>query len=195
MRELVFLLEERSARAMLESLLPRLLHESVSFRLIPFEGKQDLEKQVVRRIRAYQNPAARFIVLRDQDSFTDCLRLKQSLLALCAASGKANACLVRIACTELETYYLGDLRAVEAALNLTGLVKHQASKKFRAPDRLGSPSHELQTLTKQRYEKVAGSRAIGSHLVLDSGHNRSSSFQHLVAGIRRMEQELLAPDL
>lgn len=44
MRELVFLLEEASAKAMLESLLPRILHEETRFRCIPFEGKQDLEK-------------------------------------------------------------------------------------------------------------------------------------------------------
>ena len=45
MRELVFLLEEMSARALLESLLPRVLSQQVAHRLIPFEGKQDLERQ------------------------------------------------------------------------------------------------------------------------------------------------------
>jgi len=59
MKELVFLLEERSARVMLESLLPRLLRNEVSFRLIPFEGKQDLEKQIVRKIRGYRNRESR----------------------------------------------------------------------------------------------------------------------------------------
>lgn len=39
MRELVFLLEEPSAKAMLESLLPRMLKEDTRFRCIPFEGK------------------------------------------------------------------------------------------------------------------------------------------------------------
>jgi hypothetical protein len=43
MKELVFLLEEPSAKAMLESLLPRLLDEQIKFRLIPFKGKQDLQ--------------------------------------------------------------------------------------------------------------------------------------------------------
>ena len=76
MRELVFLLEERSAKAMLESLLPRVLHPDVRSRMVPFEGKQDLEKQLTRKIRAYHNPLARFIVLRDQDSHPDCAGLK-----------------------------------------------------------------------------------------------------------------------
>jgi len=119
MRELVFLLEEPSAKAMLESLLPRLLQSGTGYRLIPFEGKQDLEKQLVRRIRAYQNHHARFIVLRDQDSHPDCLQLKRRLLDLCAQTTKAERCLVRLACTELETFYLGDLQAVETALSIT----------------------------------------------------------------------------
>ncbi len=189
MKELVFLLEERSAKALLESLLPRLLEAEVGYRLIPFEGKQDLEKQLVRKIRGYQNPEARFIVLRDLDSQPDCMKLKQQLLELCDQSGKGEHCLVRIACTELETFYLADLQAVEQALGLKGLAKQQNGKKFRAPDQLGSPSRELKTLTANAYEKVAGSRAIGSYLQLDN--ERSLSFRNLVAGIRRQQSQLL----
>ncbi|MFD2112301.1 DUF4276 family protein [Thiorhodococcus fuscus] len=189
MRELVFLLEEPSAKAMLESLLPRMLNENTRFRCIPFEGKQDLEKQLARRIRGYQNDRARFIVLRDQDSHPDCMAVKGKLLALCDESGKAARCLVRIACRELEAFYLADLQAVEHALEINGLARKQQTRKFRTPDQLGSPSKELKTLTNQRYEKVAGSRAIGMHLDLDN--NRSPGFRNLIAAIRRMENELL----
>lgn len=189
MRELVFLLEEPSAKAMLESLLPRMLKQDTLFRCIPFEGKQDLEKQLTRRIRAYQNERARFIVLRDQDSHPDCTAVKQGLLDLCDKSGKFARCLVRIACQELEAFYLADLQAVERALEIDGLTRHQNSRKFRSPDGLGSPSRELKTLTRNRYEKVAGSRAIGKHLQLDNA--RSASFRNLIAAIRRCEDELL----
>jgi hypothetical protein len=58
MRELVFFLEEPSAKAMLETLLPRMLDQSITVRCVPFEGKQDLEKQLTRKIRAYQNQRA-----------------------------------------------------------------------------------------------------------------------------------------
>lgn len=189
MRELVFLLEEPSAKAMLESVLPRMLSHETAFRCIPFEGKQDLEKQLVRKIRAYQNDRACFIVLRDQDSHPDCKVVKRKLLDLCHESGKAGRCLVRIACRELETVYLADLQAVEQGLELSGLAKLQQTKKFRTPDALGSPSKELKTLTGNRYEKVAGSRAIGLHLSLDN--ERSPSFRNLIAAIRRMENELI----
>jgi Domain of unknown function (DUF4276) len=190
MKELVFLLEERSAKALLESLLPRVLPPEIGFRLIPFEGKQDLEKQASRKIRGYQNTQARFVLLRDQDNHPDCHRLKQDLLDLCAQSGKAERCLVRLACTELETFYLADLAAVERALGMQGLARQQASKKFRNPDRLGNASKELRALTKQRYEKVAGSGLIGHHLALDN--ERSPSFKNLMGGIRRVAQELAA---
>lgn len=105
MKELVFLLEEYSAKALLESLLPRLLNQEIRFRCVPFEGKQDLEKQLTRRIQAYQNRHARFIVLRDQDSHPDCRAVKTKLLDLCRYSGRAPHCLVRIACRELESFF------------------------------------------------------------------------------------------
>ncbi|AMK75600.1 MULTISPECIES: DUF4276 family protein [Methylomonas] len=189
MKELVFLLEEASAKALLTTLLPRLLNAEISFRLIPFEGKQDLEKQLVKRIRGYQNRNARFIVLRDLDSHPDCLQLKQRLVALCQETGKAENCLVRLACRELEAFYLADLAAVERALTVSGLSKKQNTNKFRTPDALGSPSRELKQLTGQVYEKIAGSVAIGEHIELDN--TRSPSFRNLVAGIRRLEQELM----
>ncbi|ASK99451.1 DUF4276 family protein [Xanthomonas citri] len=190
MRELVFLLEEPSARAMLESLLPRLLSEDIQYRLIAFEGKQDLEKQLERRIRGYQNPLARFIILRDLDSHPDCRAVKQNLLEICRLSGKIQFCLVRIACTELETFYLGDLAAVGMALQMSRLVSHQNNRKFRSPDAIGNPSKELKVITGNRYQKVAGSREIGKYLQLDN--TRSASFHNLVTGVKRIEAELLA---
>lgn len=190
MKEIVFLLEEASAKAMLESLLPRILHASITPRLIAFDGKQDLEKQVAKRIRFFRNPQARFLVLRDQDSFTDCKRLKATLLQLVDTTGKRTQSLVRIACHELETFYLGDLAAVEQALHISNLAGLQKKAKFRAPDHLANPSEELMKLTNNRYQKVLGSRAIGGKLDIDN--KRSISFAHLISGIQKMQQELLA---
>lgn len=190
MRELVFLLEEASAKAMLESFLPRILHPDIWPRFIPFEGKQDLERQMLKRLRGYVNPRARFIVLRDQDNAPDCVALKAQLIERCRQAGRHDKTLVRIACTELETYYLADLSAVEQGLKVNNLVGLQPSAKFRSPDRLGNPSKELAALTKGAYQKVSGSREIGKYL--DAGNERSASFKNLVKGIRRMESELLS---
>ncbi|CAB1368421.1 DUF4276 family protein [Denitratisoma oestradiolicum] len=190
MKELVFLLEEDSAKAMLESLLPRILNPEIKARLIPFEGKQDLEKQMTRRMRGYLNPEARFIVLRDQDNAPNCKAVKAKLAENCHHAGQGTKSLVRIACRELETFYLADLNAVEQGLLIDKLAKYQGTAKFRDPDGLGNPSKELATLTNGRYEKVSGSRAIGKYL--DVANERSPSFKSLIRGIRRMESELLA---
>jgi hypothetical protein len=188
-RELVFLLEERSAKVMLESLLPRFLDEAIEVKLIVFEGKQDLEKQMTRRMQGYLNKGARFVVMRDQDSEPDCKRLKAKLLVKCDESGRGAQSLVRIACRELEAFYLADLQAVESALDVRGLIGKQQSKKFRSPDYLVSPSHELKLLTNKKYEKISGSREIGRYLNVDN--LRSDSFRNLMEGIKRLEQELL----
>jgi hypothetical protein len=189
MRELVFLLEEESAKAMLQGLLPRMLDPHIQVRLIAFEGKQDLERQMVRRIRAYLNPQARFIVLRDQDSTPDCKVVKAKLLRLCAEAGRGATSIVRIACRELESFYLADLQAVEKALGLKGLARHQRNARFRFPDAVVSPSRELPKLTGAAYQKVSGSRQLGPQLDLANG--RSASFASLLTGIRRMQAELM----
>ncbi len=190
MKELVFLLEEPSAQDMLKGLVPRLLPNGVGFRCIPFQGKQDLEKQLLRKIRGYQNPEARFIVMRDLDNHPDCQALKEQLLEKCRQSGKASVTLVRLACKELESFYLADLAAVEAGLGMNGLQKHQQGRKYRAPDTLGSPSKELNQLTGGAYQKRSGSRAIGQYLNPDN--TRSDSFRNLVGGIRRQCEALAA---
>lgn len=191
MKELVFLVEGEAERYLLDTFLPRVLPDGVGYRVIPFQGKQDMEKRMNLRIRAYLNPQARFIILRDQDSHVDCVGLKRALQDRCVGTQREAHCLVRIACTELETFYLADLAAVSQALEIPGLERHQLQRKFRDPDRIGSPSRELRTLTKERYEKRDGSARIGRYLALDNP--RSASFRHFVAGIRRLSAELTCP--
>lgn len=182
MINLVCFLEEPSAKEMLQGLFPRLLPADVTPIIIPFEGKQDLEKQLVRKLRGWQNPRSVFLVMRDQDA-GDCRTIKAKLAALCSEAGKPDA-VVRIACRELESFYFGDLAAVEAGLGLRHLVQHKNKAKYRNPDAIGNPAEELEKLTGNAYQKVSGSRAIGPHLNVDQ--NTSRSFNVLVAGIRRL---------
>lgn len=188
MKEVVFFLEEESAKALLECVFPLLLPPTseVLPRFIVFEGKQDLDRQLERKLRGYLNPDARFIVMRDQDR-ADCRKVKRSLAAMCARARRPET-VVRIACRELEAFYLGDLRAVEFGLGIAGLAAKQNGSKFRDPDRLHSPSRELEKLTNHRYQKVAGSRAIAPHLDLEAP--RSRSFHHLLRAIRGAGQAL-----
>ncbi len=181
MKELVFFLEEESAKALLEKLVPRMIPEgeTVHFRCVVFEGKQDLQKNLKQKLRGYLRPNAQFFVLRDQDR-SDCVAVKHNLRAICLSAGQPNT-VVRIACRELEAFYWGDLGAVEAALGVKGLARRQKTAKFRDPDQIQNPALELERLTQFAYQKVAGSRAIGEHL--DLAASRSRSFRHLVGSI------------
>ena len=182
MRTIVFFLEEPSAREMLKGLLPRVLPSDVVPYFVVFEGKQDLEKQLQRKLRGWQVPNSMIVVLRDQDA-GDCEKIKSKLAATCQKAGRPES-LVRIACRELESWYLGDLAAVERALGLKNLSRFQSRRRFIEPDKIVHPFDELGQLTKQAYQKVAGSRAIGPELSLTE--NRSHSFVVLLNGIRRL---------
>jgi len=153
--EVVFFLEEPSAEAMLEGLLSKILPGEIHYRCIVFEGKQDLEKQLVRRIRGYRVPGAKFIVLRDKDS-GDCRAIKKGLATKCAEAGHPEA-LVRIACHEMESWYLADLAAVEKGLNLPRLARYQSRRMCRSPDDFPSPYQTLKRIAPS-CQKVGGSR-------------------------------------
>jgi len=82
MSRVVFLLEERSMQVLLDGLLPRLF-PGLPFLCVPHEGKRDLELSIPRKLRAWQEPGVRFVVIRDNDG-GDCLQLKGELQSLCA---------------------------------------------------------------------------------------------------------------
>ncbi|MBS9783454.1 MAG: DUF4276 family protein [Pasteurella sp.] len=179
MTQLVFFLEEPSAREMLKGLLPKILPKNISCQYVVFEGKQDLEKRLPIRLRAWQDPTAKFIVMRDKDS-GDCIEIKNNLRQKCINAGHPDV-LIRIACHELESFYLGDLKAVEQAFKIKKLSLQQRRSKFRNPDYLGNPAQELKKLVPS-YQKVSGSRIIGP--LLDVENNCSTSFKVLVSGIK-----------
>ncbi len=185
MKHLVCLLEEPSAQVMLQGVLKKILIDNIDVHYMTFEGKQDLEKRLVKRMKHWQKADPVFLVMRDKDS-GDCISIKQGLLNKIIEAGKQNDTLIRIACHELESFYLGDLEAVEKGLKLKGLSGKQQNKKYRKPDNLANASEELAKLTKNTYQKVAGSRAISPYLKTD-GSNQSHSFNVLLDGLRKLE--------
>lgn len=181
--KIVFLLEEPSAQTFLEALLPRLLPD-LNFQCIAHEGKQDLEKRFHIKIKGWNEPDVRFVILRDQDS-SDCTKAKDYFVSKCQSMKTKNV-LVRIACKTIESWYLGDLHAVEKALAINGLHKQQNKTKFRNPDKLGNPTEVLQRITNKRYQKVSGSREIGKHFHLEENSNASHSYNVFIKGIRSL---------
>lgn len=172
MRTLLFLLEEPSARDLLEGLLPRLLHERVIARFLVFEGKQDLERNVARKIRGWQQPDTHFVVLRDQDA-GDCHAIKANLQQL-VPQDKKDSTTIRIACRELEAWALGDWAAIANAYDRPKLAELDRKSLYRAPDGLSSPVRELRKHV-PGYQKRDGARRLGPLLTPD--RNRSNSFR------------------
>jgi hypothetical protein len=181
MKELVFLLEEESMKALLEVLLPQILPPDVHFRCIPHEGQQDLEKSIPRKLRAWQTPGTYFVIVRDKDA-ADCVATKKRLVALCEQAGRSDA-LVRIACHELESWLLGDLTAVGKAFNNNKLAALQQKSKYKDPDNLPYAAEELEKLVKD-YRKISGAKKIAEQMIIDRNH--SQSFHCFVTGVRRL---------
>lgn len=184
MKELVVLLEEPSAKELLEVIIPK-INPNLIFRCIVFQGKQDLEKNISKKIKGYQNEDARFLVIRDKDS-SDCIKVKNQLIQKCNESGKTKY-KVRILCYELETIYLADLKAVEKGLKIKNLTSLQEKKIYRQPDIFPNPKKTLRELAikhKGMYFDIAGSRAIAPFL--DLNNKRSSSFKNLINAIAEL---------
>lgn len=184
MRTLVCLLEEPSAKAMLENILPRILPDEIIVKYKVFEGKQDLEKHIENKLKFWLAPNSIFLVMRDQDS-GNCKEIKENLIQKVKASGKHNRTIIRIACRELESFYLGDLKAVEKGLEIKNLGLKQVDSKYRTPDKHHNAFEILEALTHKKYQKISGSRAIGFHLNL-GGLNKSVSFNVLIDGIKKL---------
>jgi hypothetical protein len=170
-KSLVFLLEEPSAKDALEGFLPTIVPKDLGITYLVFEGKQDLEKRMARTLRAWQDEHARFIVLRDQDC-GDCVAIKQGLTARCHESGRGEKSMVRIACRELEAWFIGDWSAVAQAFNNTKLSKLQKKALYRDPDGLPNPVAEIKKYIPD-YQKRDGARRIGPFLALENNVSRS----------------------
>ena len=177
----VFLLEEPSAQDFLHGILPGLLPVHITPHFLVFEGKQDLEKHLTRRLRGWLRPNSHFLVMRDQDS-GDCVQIKQRLKTLCTDAGKPDAT-IRIVCRELESFFIGDWDAVAEAFDKEALRPHAHKAKFRNPDALGSPSLELKRLI-PHYQKRDGARRIAPRLV--HARNKSYSFGVLIRSLQEL---------
>lgn len=182
--DLIFLLEEPSMKIVLETILPKLIPEHISYICIPHQGKQDLTKSIPKKIKAFNfKPETKFIIVHDQDSH-DCKKLKSELLEICQNTGNKNI-LIRIICHELESWFLGDLVAVEKAYRLKpeSLSQQQNKTKFRNPDQLNSAKEELRKLVPEYYPGIH-SKAIAPYLSLTE--NKSCSFQVFLDGINKI---------
>jgi hypothetical protein len=179
-KRLVFLLEEPSMKLFLEGLMPRVF-PLVHFLCIPHQGKQDLEKSIPRKLRAWTDKNDAFIILRDNDG-GDCSSIKSHLLSLC--HGITNRILlIRLACQELEAWYLGDPEGLAEGFRDPGLRMIEGKAHLRDPDRVSQPSRVIKTLVPS-FQKLSGARTMGKCIMY--GRNRSRSFAVLIEGVENL---------
>lgn len=175
---LVILTEEPSMKTTLEHLLPRLGIDINTVVIIAHQGKSDLERSVPRKLRAWQEPGAKFLILRDNDR-GDCSARKVHLAGLVRTAGKAAQSKVRIVCQELEAWFLADIQALVASGYLAAGRSQSFSKKD--PDAISHPAAEMEKL-RPGYGKGTGAAEIAPHLNLNN--MRSASFRNTIQAIR-----------
>lgn len=185
---IIFLLEEPSMKSLLEGLLPRVFPGfcvGQNFLCVKHEGKSDLDASIPRKLKSWQVPGDRFVILRDNDN-TNCVDLKARYVRLCGECGRAET-LVRLVCQELESWYLGDLLALAEAFDIPSLNSASARKRFADPDAWQKPSVELARMI-PAFQKGSAARTMAE--ILDPERNRSNSFQFFIAGVGRLANEM-----
>jgi hypothetical protein len=188
------LLEEPSAEAFFEQVLPKILGGRASFRLSPFNGKQDLLRKLPSRLRAlaaWRPDGCRIVVVIDSDG-EDCRELKRRVQGIAvdagfgvtrsaAGPGKWNI-LDRLVIEELEAWYFGDWSAVRSAFpRVPASIPRRSA--FRDPDAIDGTWEAFQRILQSAghepggLRKIHAAREIGRHF--DPSRCSSRSFRAL----------------
>lgn len=193
------LVEEPSAEKTLDNLLPKIITGEHTYKIITFQGKNDLLLKLPAILRGYSkwiNQDYRIIVLIDRDS-SDCHELKNRLEKFAIDAGlttkssvQINApfnVLNRIAIEELEAWFFGDTQAMlQAYPRLPS--KFSRNRNLRDPDNIqGGTWEALEKLLQRAGYYKTGLRKIETadkiSQYMSPLHNRSRSFQIFWEGV------------
>ena len=193
-----FLVEEPSAEAALFNIVPKILHD-VTFRIHPFQGKQDLLSKLLPRLKGYRGWLPddwKIVVLVDADD-EDCKELKATLEEKAETAGLMTKSrrtsepyfqvLNRLAIEELEAWFFGDVEAVHYVYPRVSLNLEKKAN-YRDPDAIRGGTWEAleRELKKTGYfrggfSKISIARDVSIHMVPD--RNRSKSFRVFHEGL------------
>jgi len=197
-----FLVEEPSAEAALRNIVPKIVGKDATFDVHPFQGRDDLEKQLPKRLKGYSQwlPADwRIVILVDKDD-DECHQLKNRLEAIArnanlitkssVPAGAAFQVMNRLAIEELEAWFLGDVEAIRKAYpRISASLTHKA--KYRNPDAVRGGTKEAlhRELNRAGYHPsgvppIDTARKISAHM--DPERNMSKSFQVFRDGLREL---------
>ncbi len=200
-----FLVEEPSAEAALNNILPKILGGIITYNIIVHQGKKDLLKKLPNRLRGYAkwiDDKYKIVVLLDKDS-QDCIALKAALNQTAlnaglklkiadAAPGYKYQVLNRIAIEELESWFFGDQIALKKSYPRIpdGEIR---SRKYSNPDGITQCWETLeQLLQKGGYypsglPKIENARKVSKHM--DIENNSSHSFNIFKKGLQELISE------
>jgi len=180
------LTEEVSMEIFLRGLLPKILPNNYALDencfIRPHEGKSDLRKSIPRKMKVYPHFGypIKVVILHDQDS-NDCKKLKAELVELTKNNSELPV-LIRIACRELENWYLGDLEAIEKAFPESKASKQKNRSKFRNPDNLQG-FDELRKIV-NGCSQTGAAREIPPFMNIEN--NKSESFNQFLKGFEKL---------
>lgn len=192
LERLIVLVEEESAEAALNAILPKLIPES-EIQIIRFQGKQDMLQNLLPRLRGLRSwlpDKWLLLVLIDRDR-ADCEVLKRQLEAMAKQAGLISKSSVqegsrfqvvnRVVVEELESWFFGDWDAVHFAYPRVPITI-PAKQRYRDPDAIPGGTWEAleQILRRAGYfesglRKIELARSVAPNM--DPARNRSRSFQ------------------
>jgi hypothetical protein len=192
LEKLIVLVEEESAEAALNSILPKLLPQS-EFQIIRFQGKQNMLRNLLARLRGFKSWLPEnwlLLVLVDQDR-DDCHALKQRLEAIALQAGLKSKSTIRsgsrfqivnrIVIEELESWFFGDWEAVRSVYpKVPRTIPSQ--EQYRDPDAIpGGTWEALESILQRKgyfnagLRKIELARCVAPHM--EPTRNSSRSFQ------------------
>lgn len=180
--------EEFSIKNVFETILPKILPEGVAYRIYSHQGKGDLEKALTKTIPSISKiPDSKILILWDQDN-EDCIALKKKIQEALKGSCSCDF-YIRIVCRELESWFLGDLSAVEKAFPRFKAEQYEHKVDLRNVDLMVSPSNYLRSIipdysSSKILPKLEVSGKIAPFMNIEK--NTSTSFNHTIQSIKKL---------
>jgi hypothetical protein len=128
----------------------------------------------------------RHIILFDQDT-GNCEEEKKLLALKIKAVAPLAAVEIRIACNEIESWFLGDINTLKEFFNLPNI--NNSQEKYRHTDEISKPSTLLTRETKGAYQK-SGIEVSRIAEKINIEENKSISFHYFIKAINRLTQEV-----
>lgn len=193
---IVFLVEDRSMAVFLTGVLERLSFPKTAYQIKPYNGKEDLTRNLAKVVPSWAKRAKCIVILLDRDH-QDCITLKYSVLS--KLKGCTCPCFVRLACRELESWFLGDMEAIAKCSTRFNQARYKNKAKFRNVDELPTkPSDELEKLLPDWEERYFGSKPkfaeqMGKVISLEPDLNCSHSFKVFLRTLSSLKNSVVMP--